>query len=166
MERVLIIGCSGAGKSTLARALSEKMMIPAVHLDKLWWRDNWEHIPREEFDERLAREMEKDKWIMDGDYSRTLPVRLARCDTVIYLDFNRFICLKGAVKRVISHYGKTRPDMGGNCRERFDWHFLAWIWNYNKRNRRRNYELLDAQKDKTVIIFKNHRQVRKWLAVI
>lgn len=85
---------------------------------------------------------------------------------MIYLDFNRFICLKGAVKRVISHYGKTRPDMGDNCPERFDWSFLVWIWNYNKRNRRRNYELLDAQKDKTVIIFKNHRQVRKWLAAI
>ena len=80
---------------------------------------------REEFDARLSEELEKPQWIIDGNYNRTMPQRLEKCDTVIYLDFNRFVCLWGAVKRVIRGYGKTRPDMGGNCPERFDWEFIC-----------------------------------------
>lgn len=120
MERILIIGCGGAGKSTLARQLGEKLGIPVVHLDRIWWTGNWENVTREEFDARLAEELEKPRWIIDGNYKRTFPVRLQKCDTVLYLDFNRFVCLWGMFKRVVSGYGKTRPDMGGNCPERFD----------------------------------------------
>ena len=47
MERILMIGCGGAGKSTLARALGEKLGLPVVHLDKLWWTGNWENVPLE-----------------------------------------------------------------------------------------------------------------------
>ena len=84
MERVMIIGCGGAGKSTLAKRLGEKTGLPVVHLDQIWWAPgNWEHLSREEFDDRLAVEMEKDCWIMDGNFNRTLDVRLERADTVL-----------------------------------------------------------------------------------
>ena len=72
MERILIIGCSGSGKSTLARALGEKLDIPVVHLDQLWWKEGWENVTREEFDSRLAMAMNGDQWIIDGNYSRTI----------------------------------------------------------------------------------------------
>ena len=89
MERIVIIGCGGAGKSTLARQLGEKLRIPVVHLDKLFWRPGWVQVPKEEFDALLRAELAKEKWIMDGNFDRTIPERLARCDTVIYLDFSR-----------------------------------------------------------------------------
>lgn len=41
MEKILIIGCSGSGKSTLAVALGEKLGLPVVHLDQLWWKEGW-----------------------------------------------------------------------------------------------------------------------------
>ena len=41
MERILIIGCSGSGKSRLARQLGQKLGLPVVHLDQLWWKENW-----------------------------------------------------------------------------------------------------------------------------
>lgn len=163
MERVLIIGCSGAGKSTLARQLGEKLNLPVVHLDRLWWAENWEHITREEFDAELTEELEKPRWIMDGNYNRTLPMRLPKCDTVIYLDYNRFICLWGMFKRVVTHYGKTRPDMGSNCPERFDPEFIGWIWNYNKTNRAQNYRWLEEATHAKTIVLKNRRQTRKFL---
>ena len=140
MERVIIIGCGGAGKSTLARKLGEKTGLPVVHLDQIWWAPgHWQHIEKPEFDEKLAAELEKSQWIMDGNFNRTIPQRLAKCDTVIYLDYNRIMCLWGVIRRVIKSYGKTRPDMDEGCPERFDWEFLKWVWKFNSKNREANY---------------------------
>ena len=136
MERIMIIGCGGAGKSTLARVLGEKTGLPVVHLDQIWWATgNWEHISRESFDERMAEEMEKPRWIIDGNYNRTIQQRIARCDTVIYLDFSRFACLWSWIGRVLKNWGTTRQDMGPDCREWFDPEMAGWIWNFNKTHR-------------------------------
>ena len=164
MERVLIIGCGGAGKSTLAKALGEKTGLPVVHLDKIFWSPgNWEHLPRGEFDALLMKELEKPRWILDGNFDRTLPLRLEKCDTVIYLDFNRFVCLFSWLKRVIINWGKTRPDMGPNCNEWFDPEMLGWIWNYNKQNRKKNYRMLEEATHARVIVLRNRKMVKSFL---
>lgn len=166
MERIVIIGCGGAGKSTLARQLGEKLDIPVVHLDRLFWKPGWVELPRDEFDALVQQELEKEKWIMDGNFDRTIPQRIARCDTVIYLDFNRLTCLLGVMKRVLTTYGTVRPDMGEDCPERFDLDFLKWVWNFNKNKRERNYKLLNEVEGIETIVFKNRRQVRKFLKTL
>ena len=163
MERVMIIGCGGAGKSTLARKLGEKTGLPVVHLDKLFWKPGWESLSRDEFDVLHRRELAKDRWIIDGNFDRTIPERLARCDTVIYLDFSRLACLLGVCKRILTTYGTVRPDMGEGCPERFDWEFLCWVWNFNKNKRARNYRLLSEVEGVNIIILKNRRQVERYL---
>ena len=135
MERILIIGCGGSGKSTLARQLGEKLNLPVVHLDKLFWKPGWVESSKEEIDAKIMEEISKPQWIMDGNFNRTMPVRIKYCDAVIYLDFSRFACLRGVLKRVLTTYGKVRPDMGDGCPERFDWEFLKWVWNFKKNKR-------------------------------
>lgn len=163
MKRIMIIGCGGSGKSTLARQLGEKLDLPVVHLDKLFWKPGWVSLSREEFDEVHRNAIRAGTWILDGNFDRTIPQRLSRCDTVIYLDFTRFACLMGVLKRIITTYGKVRPDMGEGCPERVDLDFLKWVWNFNKNKRERNYRLLKEATHARVIIFKNRRAVRKWL---
>ena len=85
MERILIIGGNGSGKTTFARSLAEKTRLPLVHLDSLYWKENWESVGREVFDARLEVELNKPRWILDGNMNRTLPHRLEYCDTVFYL---------------------------------------------------------------------------------
>lgn len=163
MERIMIIGCGGAGKSTLARQLGEKLEIPVVHLDKLFWRPGWNHVTREEFDASVREEMKKEKWIIDGNYNRTVPERLEHCDTVIYLDFSRLACLLGVAKRIITTYGTVRPDMGEDCPERIDWEFLGWVWNFNRKNRAKYHDMLENARGKQVFILKNRREVKGYL---
>lgn len=163
MERILIIGCGGAGKSTLARQLGDKLNIPVVHLDKLFWKPGWVEIPKDEFDALIRQEMAEEKWIMDGNFNRTLPERIARCDTVIYLDFSRFACLLGIIKRVLTTYGKVRPDMGEGCPERIDWEFLKWVWNFNKNKREGNYKLLCEAQHAEIIVLKKRKEVKAFL---
>ena len=163
MERIIIIGCGGAGKSTLARKLGEVLDLPVVHLDKLFWKPNWVEKSNEEFDALLAQELAKDRWIMDGNFNRTMPERIKRCDTIIYLDFSRVVCLLGVLKRVITTYGKVRPDMGEGCPERFDMDFLKWVWNFNKNKRESYYKMLNGVENVETIVLKNRRAVKKFL---
>ncbi len=163
MRRIIIIGCGGSGKSTLARQLGERLSLPVVHLDKLWWRPGWTHITREEFAVLLEAGLAKDAWIMDGNFDHTMPRRLQCCDTVIYLDFSRIACIFGVFRRILTTHGTVRPDMGDGCPERFDWEFLRWVWNFNKNKRQKNYRLLEETDHARIYILKNRKQVRRFL---
>ena len=163
MERIMIIGCGGAGKSTLARQLGAKLNLPVVHLDKLFWRPGWEQISREEFDRHHREALAQEKWIIDGNYDRTMGERAKYCDTIIYLDFSRAACMMGVAKRVLTSYGRVRPDMAEGCPERFDLEFIKWIWDFNKNNREKTYRLLNETEGKETIVLKNRRAVRLFL---
>lgn len=163
MERIVVIGCPGSGKSTLSLALKERLGLPVIHLDQLWWRENWTNGTKEEFDQRLELVLEMDRWIMDGNFNRTIPQRLRRCDTVIYLDFNRLSCLWGAFCRIVKNYGKVRPDMAKGCPERFDWDFVKYIWTFNENNRVRNYTYLAQASHAEKIVLKNRKEVNAFL---
>ena len=164
MERIILIGCGGAGKSTLARQLGDKLNLPVIHLDKLFWKPGWVESTKEEIDAKILEEMQKPKWIMDGNYNRTLPERIKYCDAVIYLDFSRLACLMGVLKRIVTTYGTVRADMGEGCPERIDLDFLKWVWNFNKKHRERYYRLLNEAEGVETIVLKNRRAVKKFLA--
>lgn len=166
MQKIIIIGCCGSGKTTLAKDLAKKLDLPLIHLDKINWHGNWQTISKEEFDSILQEEVQKDKWIIDGNYNRTIPLRLKNCDTVIYLDFPIVLSLCGVMQRVMCNYGKTRDDMGGNCPERFDWEFIKFVLSFNRKHRKKYYSLLEAETDKNIIILRNRHQVKKFLAEI
>ena len=163
MERILIIGCGGAGKSTLARQLGDKLGLPVVHLDSIFWLPNWVERDRDEFDELVRQELAKDQWIMDGNYNRTMRSRIQYCDTIIYLDFSRMACILGVLKRVLTTYGTVRPDMGEGCPERFDLEFLKWVWNFNKEKRESYYRMLNETTGVETIVLKNRRMVKRFL---
>ena len=167
MERIIVIGCGGAGKSTLARQLGEKTGLPVVHLDQIWWAPgSWQHVTREEFDIRMTEEMNRPRWILDGNFNRTLEARLQKCDTVIYLDLPRILCLKSWMGRVIKNWGTARPDMAPGCNEWFDPEMAKWIWKFNKQNRKRYLQLLSGLEGKQVYIFRNRRAVQKFLETL
>lgn len=132
MKRILIIGSPGAGKSTLAGELGRRLVLPVYHLDRLWWRPGWVEAAEADFDAGLAAILAGDRWIIDGNYGRTLTKRLNFADTVIYLDFPRPVCLWRALKRICRYHGTVRSDMGAGCPERLDWEFLQYIWNFSR----------------------------------
>lgn len=166
MQKILIIGGNGSGKTTFAKKLSSKTRLPLVHLDKLYWKDNWQHATQEEFDSLLLAELEKNSWIVDGNMKRTLPLRLKYCDTVIIFDFSRALCLWGAIKRCISNYGKSRDDMGGHCPEKISLDFYKRIWKENKSMIQNFYHVVSQREDINVIIFKNRKQAKKFLLTL
>lgn len=158
MKRILIIGCCGAGKTTLALELGNRLKIPVHHLDQLWWLPGWKEDSPENFDAKLAGILKEDRWIIDGNYNRTLPERLKYADTVIFLDYSRLRCIHQVLKRTLRFHGTARADMTPGCPERFDREFLRYVWHYN-RDMRPRVECALKDFPGNVFRFKSPRQV-------
>jgi adenylate kinase family enzyme len=142
-KRILIIGPSGAGKSTLARVIAERLGLPVVHLDRFNWNPGWVQTERPAFRELVAEAVDGDTWVIDGNYSQTLDLRLPRADAVIWLDFPRRIYFRRAVWRAIKYHGHSRQDIGPGCPERIDVPFLKdWVWTYPTRARPEHTQIM------------------------
>lgn len=135
MPRVLVIGSPGAGKSTLAAQLAAALGLPLVHLDQLFWSAGWEMRTEGEFAGLVREAIGRERWVIDGNYASNLRERMARADTVIYLDPPTRLCLWRVLKRIASGYGKVRPDMAAGCPERFDFEFLRYVASFRSKVR-------------------------------
>ncbi len=158
MKRIMIIGSPGSGKSTFARWLSEETGLPLVHLDRLFWRPGWVHCSREEFDSLLKAELEKECWIIDGNYSRTVSDRLKYADTVIFFRYSRWVCIWRVFKRYIQSRKKVRADMGEGCPERFDLDFMKYVWNFNKTELPETLKKLSGEHNAEIIEISSKKQ--------
>lgn len=136
MRKLLLIGPGGAGKSTLAGIIGARTGLPVVHLDALYWRPGWTEPPRDEWRATLAPLLAQDAWVMDGNFSGTLDMRLAAADTVVFFDLPPLLCLWRVLLRRFRHHGRSRPDMAAGCPEKIDLEFLWWILTYRQRKRR------------------------------
>lgn len=136
MRRVVIIGGSGSGKSTLARKIGKAANLPVIHLDKFFFNPGWVERERADFNKDVQAQTQKSKWVMDGNFISSLPARLARADTLVFLDIPSHVRLWRVIKRMLQTYGKVRLDMAPRCPEGFDLDFLQWVIGYDKRGDR------------------------------
>ena len=161
-NRISIIGGSGSGKTTLTNILSEKLNIPAVHLDGINYNSNWVQKDKNERDEIISSKTKEEKWIIDGNYNKTLKERLDSAELIIWLDYSTFTNLRGVLKRICKNYNKEREEIPG-CKERIDFTFLKYVVTYNKKKRPKILELLKAIPDEKILIFKKQKDLNKWL---
>ena len=137
-NRILVLGSPGSGKSTFAIKLSKNLQLPLIHLDKEYWLPNWEEPQKIDWEEKQHTLVLEECWIIDGTYANSLDIRLAKADTVILLDINKWVCLFRVIKRLITNKGKTRADMGADCEEIFDFSFLQYIWTFHEKKQTSN----------------------------
>lgn len=145
MKRVMIIGGPGSGKSTLAVRIGRKLDIPVTHLDRLFFTSNWVERPKETFISSVTDRVGFKKWIIEGNYFDTWPMRSERADTVIFLDLNTITRFYRVIKRWWRYRGQTRPDLAPGCPEKIDLFFLWWvIWIYPQQKRKEAVALCEA----------------------
>ena len=164
MQRILVVGSGGSGKSTFSVRLGRLLGLPVIHLDTLYWSPGWIEPDKSQWANTVRQVIEQDRWILDGNYSGTLAERIEACDTIIFLDLSRYLCLWRVLKRAARYRGRTRPDMSAGCPERIDLSFLLWIWTYPNRSRRKVLELLErARATKHVVHLRTQRDVDLFL---
>ncbi len=164
MKRILVIGCSGSGKSTFSKQLSHRLNLPLVHLDHLFWNPGWIEREYKIFEGLLQIEIEKEQWIIDGNYINSFPIRIKYADTVIFFDFNRWICTWRVIKRWLMQEGYQAIG----CPQTMDWSFLKYVfWDYQKIYRTKALEIKEQYADSVNwITFNDSNEVRNWFLML
>jgi len=165
MKKVLVIGPGGAGKSTFASQLGKALNIQVNHLDVAYWRSGWTKPSEDKWLKTVNQLVSGDSWILDGNFGGTLELRLKHCDTIIFLDMPRVLCVWRIVKRRLLYRNRSRPDMAEGCHEKLDLDFILWVWNYSRRSRPGVVKLLSEQAEgKEVVWLRSRGEVKKFLA--
>lgn len=161
-NRICIVGGAGSGKSTLCRILSKKLNLPAVHIDAINFGPNWVQNDTNVRDNTILEKALEEKWIIDGNYDKTLQARFDRADLIIFLDYSTPALIKGVSKRFLKSPYKEKQEVP-NCKERLNWHFTKYVLTYNKKKRPLIMEKLkDISKNK-VLIFNKQKDLNNWL---
>ena len=165
MQRILVIGPCGAGKSTLTGNLGTRLGLPVFHMDQLNWQPGWIESSKDDIRTRLNTIVAGDHWLIDGNYGGTLPTRLARADTVVYLDYPIGLCLARVLRRIWTYRGRTRPDMTEGCPERLDPMFIWYLIRWNAGPRPRTEAALKGHEAK-VVRLTSPAALDAWLAAL
>lgn len=164
MKKIVVIGSGGSGKSTLARIIGDITKLPVYHLDALYWRAGWNATPNEEWN-AVQRELIKlDEWIIDGNYGRTLDIRMEAADTIVFFDLSRWLTTYRVIKRRVMYHGRSRPDLTEGCPEKLDMEFVKWVWNFRRDKRPAIIDKLKhySNTKKKIIILKTNSDVRRF----
>jgi adenylate kinase family enzyme len=162
-RKILIIGCAGSGKTTLAKRLTKLTGLPIIHLDNYYWNENWGKKSDEEWGEIVKDLSKQPKWIMDGNYTKTIPIRIQHATAIIYLDVPRWKCLlRVFIRRFRLFHNRKRNDLPTHCNERLNLEFYRWVWNYSKRSRNQALDLLSSS-NKIIFHLKTNREVQHFI---
>ncbi len=161
----MIIGCCGAGKSTLAKQLHQKLSIELIHLDRHYWKPEWIETEKAEWVRMVEQLSDRPSWIIDGNYGGTMEIRMKKADTIIFLHYDRWLCLFRVIKRILLNYGKVREDMGANCPERWSWEFITYVYHFEEKKVPGIYERLKKYgSNARVLVFRNPRETASFLS--
>ena len=162
-QKIMVMGSSGSGKTFFSLQLGKILKLPVIHLDKEYWKPGWIETPKEEWIEKQKKLVENEHWIIDGNFSISYDIRFQKANTVVLLDYNRFICLYGIFKRWTQNFKKTRKDMAEGCIETMDFEFIKYVWNFPEKSRKRIMNKFLEYENINKIIFKNRKEAKLFL---
>lgn len=162
MERIVVIGNAGSGKSTLAIRLADRLHLPVLHLDTVFWLPGWVKAPQEAMEKAHHEWLPKPQWIIDGNYRRQLDDRLAHADTVFFLRYPTLISLFRAIRRAVLYRHRSRPDITAGCDEKFDAEFFRWIVRFRRDVEPHLEEALKRHPHLQIHIIRSNKQLQRF----
>ncbi len=134
--RITVIGHAGSGKSTLAAALSKKVGVPHIQLDRLWFEAGGHALRKDDaagkervrtfIRERVEEAIRQDAWVSDGWYPRVQPMIAERADLVVFLDVPLW-------RRLLNHIRRAVVERGRRHAEVTHWDDVTFLWRIVRR---------------------------------
>lgn len=131
MKKLLVLGPYGAGKTKFSSELSESLNIPVFHLDRFFWLRDWETPSKEKWEAINKNITIQKEWIIDGNYIKTLDIRIIEADIIIYLDVNRWVAFYRVIRRTLLNLRKSRADLPDECKDKIDLRFFLSVLKFN-----------------------------------
>ncbi len=128
----MIFGRPGSGKSTFALELHKATGLPLHHLDKHFFEANWAERDYEEFLTIQSALVAQDRWIIDGNMTKSLDMRYARADLVLYFNYPRWLCFWRIFLRRFNK-NQNIADRAEGCGEIITWGLLRYTWGFESR---------------------------------
>jgi adenylate kinase family enzyme/2'-5' RNA ligase len=148
MRKVAVIGGTGSGKSTVSRLLAQRLGVPHIELDALFWKPGWVMPSEEEFRPIVEAALDPEGWVVDGNYRTKLgTLVLDQADLVVWLDLPLWTKFWRIFRRTIRRI-RTREVLWGTNVDTWRAAFMSrdslfwWLLKTHFRNRRRYPELL------------------------
>ena len=173
LRRVSVVGTSCSGKTTFAKRLAEISSAEHVEIDALNFLADWVERPKEEFLDLVGKAAARDKWVFDGNYTRTREIVWGRAMAIVWLDYSFPRTAYRAFKRTARRAYTGEPICGDN-RETFRMSFMSrdsillWVLTTYHEKRRSYAKLLSDDKlsGKDVYIFRNPAEAEEFLRCV
>jgi len=142
-HRICILGPSNSGKSTLANAIGRKCDLQSIHLDQLYHLPDtqWRPRPTEEFVSLHDAAIAGERWVMDGNYTKLLPQRLARATGIILLDVSTTLSVMRYINRTVFQGQRYGGLQGG--KDVLNWNMFHHITVVTPKSRQRYANLFE-----------------------
>ena len=129
-RRVLVLGSSGAGKTHLSSRLGAILGLDVIHLDDHFWQPGYRPREGREWRKMVSQMAERDSWIMDGTYERSLDLRIPQADAIILLECHRMRCLVRVLRRQADGWIRSHLEESHDGSTRFDANHIRYVWHY------------------------------------
>lgn len=171
-----MVGNTGAGKSTVGRALAAQLGLAYLELDAVFWGPGWQMVSDDEgrraIDRVLAAPRAQAGWVVDGNWNSRIGDTLGALDTVVWLDYSRWVVMTRVVRRTVLRLVCRRPLWNGN-RERWanlvsrrpDDNIILWAWTQHSPSRAQHEQRMGTG-DIRWVRLRSPRSTRQWLATM
>lgn len=169
MKRIVVTGPAGAGKSELARGLGERLGIPVLHLDAMFWGPGWVPTPPAEWEAVQRRELAADSWIVESQVDDLLPDWLEAADTLVFVDVSALRCLWRVGRRRLNRQASVGTPAGTEPARlhRSLLKFARNQWRYRRTVRSRFLaELARGREGRRDVVVRRPAEVRAFLGTV